>query len=117
MKLLLLGLIFLIFSCNGLKPKRDKQILDFGLFTIETPSGWQKIQQKGIDSYIGEIAIDETDTLGFDLGGFSNRLNEYDPIILDSSMIRSVDSSILGLMRSLGRVVVPPIYRDFQCQS
>ena len=86
-------LVLLIIGCSNNKPRADKQVLDFGLFTIETPKSWTKIKVKGIDSYVGQIAIDKTDTLGFDLGWYSNELYEYEPTILDSSMIGSIDTS------------------------
>lgn len=68
-------LLFLI-GCSDSKPKNKKQTLDFGYFTIETPNGWKKIKAKGIDSYVGRIAIDNNDTLDFDLGWYSNSLKE-----------------------------------------
>ena len=88
-------LLLFIIGCTDSKPKSDKQILDFGLFTIETPNGWTKIKAQGVDSYVGRIAIDNTDTLDFDLGWYSNKLNEYEPTILDSSMIGSIDTSMI----------------------
>jgi len=88
------GLLFvLIVGCTERKHESDKQTLDFGSFSIETPSSWTKIKAQGTDSYVGRIAIDNTDTLDFDLGWYSNKLNEYEPTILDSSMIGSIDTS------------------------
>jgi hypothetical protein len=87
--------LLLIIGCTNNKSRSDKQTLDFGSFTIETPKGWTKIKAQGIDSYIGQIAIDNTDTLHFDLGWYSNKLNEYEPTILDSSMIASIDTSMI----------------------
>lgn len=89
-------LLLLIIGCSDSKPKSDKQILDFGSFTIETPIGWTKIKAQGVDSYVGRIAIDNVDTLHFDLGWYSNKLNEYEPTILDSSMIGSIDTSMIN---------------------
>lgn len=90
------GLLFLfLIGCYDSKPKSDKQTLDFGSFTIETPNGWTKIKTQGVDSYVGKIAIDNTDTLHFDLGWYSNKLNEYEPTIFDSSMIASIDTSMV----------------------
>ena len=70
-------LFFLIIGCTDDKPKADNQTLDFGSFSIVTPNGWTKIKAQGADSYVGRIAIDNTDTVGFDLGWYSNKLNEY----------------------------------------
>jgi hypothetical protein len=95
---IVLGLsLFFFFGCLDSRHKSDKQTLDFGSFTIETPKGWTRIKAQGIDSYIGEIAIDNTDTLHFDLGWYSNNLNEYEPTILDSSMISSIDTSLVNI--------------------
>jgi hypothetical protein len=69
---LTLSLIFI--SCD--RVKEEKKTLDFGLFTIEVPRTWEKVKRQGIDSYVGQIAIDETDTLEFDLGWYSNSLKE-----------------------------------------
>jgi hypothetical protein len=86
-------LLLFIISCAVSKNKSDKQTLDFGSFVIETPKGWIKINAHGADSYVGRIAIDNTDTLDFDLGWYSNKLDEHDPTILDSSMIGAIDTS------------------------
>lgn len=48
--------------------------MDFGNFTIETPNSWKQIRAKVIDSYVGKIAIDDSDILHFDLGWYSNDL-------------------------------------------
>jgi hypothetical protein len=89
-------LLLLLIGCADNNPKSDKQTLDFGSFSIVTPNGWTKIKAQGVDSYVGRIAIDNNDTLHFDLGWYSNNLNEYDPTILDSSMIASIDTSMVG---------------------
>ena len=92
----IIGLLsVLIVGCTESKPKSDNHTLDFGSFSIETPSSWTKIKAQGADSYVGRIAIDNTDTLDFDLGWYSNKLIEYEPTILDSNMIGSIDSSMV----------------------
>jgi hypothetical protein len=95
MKIITGLLLLLIIGCTNGKPKDDKQTLNFGSFSIETPNGWTKIKEQGVDSYVGRIAIDNSDTLGFDLGWYSNKLNEDDPTIWDSSMIGSIDTSLV----------------------
>jgi hypothetical protein len=97
MKIVTGFLFLLMISCTDSKPKDGKQTLDFGSFSVETPNGWTKIKEKGIDSYVGRIAIDKTDTLEFNLGWYSNKLNEDDPTILDSSMIGAIDTSIADI--------------------
>lgn len=56
--------------------KSETKELDFGKFTIEVPKTWNKIDKKGIDSYVGEIFTDNNDTISFDLGWYSNDLTE-----------------------------------------
>jgi len=87
--ILLLGVI----ACNQTQSESDTQTLDFGLFTIEAPQSWTKIKVQGLDSYVGRIAIENKDTLDFDLGMYSNKLYETDPTILDSSFIGSIDTN------------------------
>ena len=93
MKKLLTAIIVIgLTVCNQSTPKDDTQTLDFGSFTIETPKSWTAIKKHGVDSYVGSIAMDDNDTIGFDLGWYSNRLYEYDPTILDSSMMANIDT-------------------------
>lgn len=82
-------------ACNQTKPKGDTKTLDFGAFSIETPKSWTAIKEHGVDSYVGSIAIDDKDTIAYDLGWYSNRLYEYDPTILDSSMMANIDTSMV----------------------
>ncbi|RYZ20288.1 MAG: hypothetical protein EOO10_23405 [Chitinophagaceae bacterium] len=75
-------------ACNQTEPKSNTKTLDFGAFSMETPKSWQQIKARGTDSYVGRIAIDEKDTLDFDLGWYSNTLSESDPAIMDRSMLQ-----------------------------
>jgi hypothetical protein len=52
------------------------KVLDLKAFTIQVPENWSYIKMRGIDSYIGAIAIDSKDTLHFDYGLYSNSLEE-----------------------------------------
>ena len=74
-------------ACNQPGHNGSKTI-DFGAFSIETPHTWQQVKASGTDSYVGRIAIDEKDTLDFDLGWYSNTLSESDPAIIDRSMLQ-----------------------------
>ena len=89
--IIIIGLTF----CSPSQRGHDTKILDFGSFTITVPQSWGKIEHQGIDSYVGAIAIDERDTLEFDLGWYSNKLYEDDPTILDSNMISDIDTSMM----------------------
>lgn len=42
----------------------------------------EQIEERGIDSYMGRIALDERDTLVFDLGRYSNTLTEEEPLLI-----------------------------------
>ena len=84
-------LLLFIIGCADNKPKADNQTLDFGSFSFVTPNGWTKIEAQGTDSYVGRIAIDNTDTLNFDLGWYSNTLTETEPQIIERSMLKNMD--------------------------
>lgn len=81
----------------------NNQTLDFGSFSIETPNSWTKIKANGTDSYVGRIAIDKTDTLDFDLGWYSNTLTEFEPQIVERSVLKSnpnIDTAELIIVES-----------------
>lgn len=78
-------LLLLIGGCKEPHTTKETHTLDFGAFTIEVPISWSKLEAQGADSYVGRIAIDNHDTLDFDLGWYSNKLND-DPIIMDSNV-------------------------------
>ena len=67
--------------------------MDFGNFTIETPNSWKQIRAKVIDSYVGKIAIDNSDILHFDLGWYSNDLTEYQEVKLGDNKTFYISSN------------------------
>ncbi|MDM1293423.1 hypothetical protein HX021_03840 [Sphingobacterium sp. N143] len=85
-------LTILVVGCKD--PSRTKT-MDFGLFTLEVPYKWQQVKQNGIDSYVGAIAVDNTDTLYFDLGMYSNSLTEHNIEVITRQMMEesATDSS------------------------
>jgi hypothetical protein len=99
-KLLIAIIVIVIIACSQPQQKDDTNTLDFGNFTIDAPKSWKPIKEKGVDSYVGRIVIDENDTLSFDLGCYSNKLYESVSLALDSSMIDSVDTDVID-MRTL----------------
>jgi len=52
---------------NSKQIARTKQ-LDFGKFSIQVPLSWEKVELRGIDSYVGLIKIDSVDAILFNLG-------------------------------------------------
>ncbi len=79
----------------GCKDQSRTKTMDFGLFTLEAPYKWHQVKQNGIDSYVGAIAVDNTDTLYFDLGMYSNTLTEPNIQAITRQMIEenNLDSS------------------------
>ena len=71
----------------------ETKTMDFGEFTIETPNTWKQIKAKGIDSYVGKIAIDDSDILYFDLGWYSNDLSEYQEVNLADNKTYYISSN------------------------
>lgn len=95
MKYFLTAIIGIVLtSCNQSRPESETKTLDFGAFTIETPKSWKQIKAKGIDSYVGRIAIDDRDTIDFDLGWYSNTLTEYEPQIIERSLLQHMKQPI-----------------------
>lgn len=110
MKIILILMVCLFISCTNNKTNSDKKILDFGSFSIETPNNWTKIKSQGTDSYVGQIAIDSTDTLHFDLGWYSNPLTEPEPQIVERSWLERTTGPIdtSGLIIVNSRMGVDP---------
>ncbi|WP_312789544.1 hypothetical protein [Sphingobacterium sp.] len=89
------ALTILVVGCKD--PSRTKT-MDFGLFTIDVPYKWQQIKQNGIDSYVGAVAVDNTDTLYFDLGMYSNTLTEPNIEVITRQMIEENDLDSAGFV-------------------
>ncbi|NRF38327.1 hypothetical protein [Pedobacter foliorum] len=81
-KNLLFPLLMILLSCQ-----HKSKTLDAGHFTIEVPSSWKILKQKSIDSFVGKIAIDETDTISFDLGWYSSSLEEEKSYYLENDRV------------------------------
>ncbi len=82
--------------------------MDFGTFTIETPHTWKQIKAQGIDSYVGKIAIDDSDILHFDLGWYSNDLTEYQEVKMGDGRTYYISSHDTAYSPTL----VDSAYRD-----
>lgn len=75
MRLLLTIILATLPGCTD-KQRGGTKTLDFGEFTIDVPSTWQTVRTKGMDSYVGLMTLDHGDTVSFDLGWYSNSLEE-----------------------------------------
>ncbi|WP_143165060.1 hypothetical protein [Chryseolinea serpens] len=67
-------------------------MLDFGQFTITVPATWDPVKVRGIDSYVGLIALGEEDTINFDLGWYSNALDEDKKFMIQNGDFYVLDS-------------------------
>ena len=77
MKWTLIGLYsFCCVLCYGQKHVQKTKTVDFKKFTIAVPVEWEWIKVKGEDSYVGEIQIDNKTKLNFDMGYYSNPLDD-----------------------------------------
>jgi hypothetical protein len=68
-------ILLTLLSCTD-KQRGETKTLDFGEFKIDVPLTWQQVKAKGIDSYVGLMTLDNGDTVSFDLGWYSNPLEE-----------------------------------------
>lgn len=91
--------ILLLLACES-KEKQVKTI-DLGAFTIDAPTSWHPVKQAGVDSYVGQIAIDGGDTLFFDLGWYSNDLSEGPMFTVHDKNIYLLDEELLNKEDSL----------------
>ena len=83
--LILISVLTLI-SCSRFKEKT--KTLDFGTFTIEVPSTWRKVNSvAGVDSLVGQIAMDSVDTMNFELGRFVNDLRRKKNYLIEKNSV------------------------------
>ena len=75
MRIRLTIILLVLLSCND-KQSNDTKTLDFEYFTIDVPVTWQQVKTSGIDSFVGHLTLDKGDTIMFDLGWYSNPLDE-----------------------------------------
>ncbi|MBT1702299.1 hypothetical protein [Chryseosolibacter indicus] len=116
--LLTASTLLLLLACKS-KEKQLKTI-DLGSFTIEAPTSWHPIKQAGIDSYVGQIAIDDRDTLFFDLGWYSNDLSEdqlftvheKNIYLLDEELLYNEDSLVYTFVGTTDSINVNRYFKD-----
>jgi hypothetical protein len=93
-KLLITIVVIALTACHDSQPEVETKTMDFGAFTIKTPKSWKQVVARGIDSYVGGIVIDDTDTLNFNLGWYSSTLTEYDPQIIERSFLQHMQQPV-----------------------
>ena len=76
-------ILLTLLSCTD-KQKGETKTLDFGEFKINVPATWQQVKANGIDSYVGLMILDKGDTVSFDLGWYSNSLEEEYNFIVEN---------------------------------
>jgi len=78
--------------------------MDFGSFPLEAPKSWKKLAGESVDSYVGLVVIDSTDTLHFDYGWYSSTLAEAEPLILERALLKNmrepVDTNEFNIVES-----------------
>jgi hypothetical protein len=72
--------IIILVGCEALKGTKT---MDFGKFTIEVPVAWKKKKLWIDDSYVGGIVMESGDMAVFDLGLYSNDLEDIDSLTHD----------------------------------
>lgn len=88
-----LFLLLTVLACRQSGKENAANVMDFGSFTIQAPAHWHRMILHGIDSYVGAIVIDSTDTLMFDLGWYSNDLAEYQEVIMNDGRTYYISNS------------------------
>ncbi len=63
--------------------KKGIKTMDFDKFTIEVPKAWKKKKLWIDDSYVGRIVMESGDMAVFDLGLYSNDLEDIDSAMHD----------------------------------
>lgn len=84
--------LLLLFSCKQ-RERVETKTLDLGEFQITVPSTWEPVKEKGIDSFVGRIALTSGDTISFDLGWYSNPLEEEVTYKVDETNVYLLNSS------------------------
>lgn len=70
----ILLLLLPVYACREARP--DCHILDFGVFRLTAPGGWERFKENGIDSYVGGLTNGK-DSLWFDYGEYSQEIGDY----------------------------------------
>ncbi|RYZ22786.1 MAG: hypothetical protein EOO10_21465 [Chitinophagaceae bacterium] len=60
---------------------------------MSVPQSWSAVTKQGVDAKYGTIYLDNGDSAVFDYGWHSDKLYEWDPVIMDSTQIGHVDTA------------------------
>ncbi|MBK0404800.1 hypothetical protein I5M27_17545 [Adhaeribacter sp. BT258] len=99
MKKQLLLLIVILWSCTKVV-KEDLKTIDFKILKITVPSNWERIDLKGIDSFVSGIKTGKGDTVVFDIGDYSYDLTN-EPTIRDKKYKSYLDSLCFDTKRMI----------------
>ena len=87
-------LILLITSCQTKQAtERDTKQIKLAAVTMSVPQSWSAVTKQGVDAKYGTIYLDNGDSAVFDYGWHSDKLYEWDPVIMDSTQIGHVDTA------------------------
>lgn len=75
---LLMVAMAILMSCQSKSSNTNSKtkLLDYKYFTMRVPKEWKALEAESEDSYVGNIAIDSNTFVNFDLGWYSNQLDE-----------------------------------------
>ena len=111
MKILhLLLTTILFFGCHENKSNK-KLTLDFDSFSIQIPEKWQKVEFQGLDSEVGGFITENNDTIRFDLGYYSNNLEDRIPILMDSALWESSSDEMKESYKKANYVMVKDVHK------
>ena len=87
-------IILLITSCQTKNAaESDTKEIKLAAVTMSVPKSWSSVTKQGVDSKYGTIYLDNSDSAVFDYGWHSDKLYEWDPVIMDSNQIANVDTA------------------------
>lgn len=89
-----------LFSCEN--NDHELKTVDLERFTLQIPRDWNAAESQGYDSFVGEIRISAEESVSFDLGWYSDKLNvdpashDFDLTTIDGKAARIVRPKNFG---------------------
>ncbi len=99
----------LIISC---KQKKKYKTIDFGDFEITVLEQWNKLEFKGVDSYVGGIITPEKDSLIFDIGLYSGDASNDFPLVFDKQSYAELTKKQKELLKETKHLIVDSLCGD-----